>query len=424
MNRIKIVFLLSFLLIAVSCEKKGDADNRFSEEAVLASAGQEISAEAYAEVFYSKEMATAVYEPSEGCYLGAYILSDKIADYDIVKFEELTEKEHALYSYNTKISAAFPTEWILKCIANMKTPNIFLYPESIENPYNLDYVEMASKKFGEFYVPMFIHFYPVEGSMYNPEEYIEFYRKAREIFKKNASNAVFVWTVSEENLPFMNSFYPGDDAVDWAGLSIYKKIADGETNYKSNVMDKIDYFYYGFQDKKPIMLSRLGISHFSGYDHIYFSEDAGKEIESIYRSIEENYPRIKAVNYMNFNGLDPVNQTQKPDNFSVTDNENVLKYYAEAVSGSNFLSNVDFGAGEEKLYQNINSNYKACFYQGNYYISEMALAYEIKDEDILKQTDYKILDNEKYYNMDLLKKEHEITFDVNKNQHKIIVKYK
>ena len=53
----------------------------------------------------------AKYEPSSGCYLGAYIESDSIAPGNIYAFETATQKEHACYMMYAGWYSGFPTAW-------------------------------------------------------------------------------------------------------------------------------------------------------------------------------------------------------------------------------------------------------------------------------------------------------------------------
>ncbi|WP_250229225.1 glycoside hydrolase family 26 protein [Anaeropeptidivorans aminofermentans] len=400
MSRIKPFLIIFVIMLLSACVRTGEPENtpEITEEAVEVSTIQKTEPEAMLAIYYEKEMETALYEPEEGCYLGAYILSDKAVDFDIKKFESLTEANHSLYSYYTKLSSPLPTEWILSCIANMKTPNIFVYPDSIENPYDYAKLESAAKKFGEFYVPMFVHLYPLTEDMpYDPENYRDFYQRAKDIFEEHASNVAFVWTVSEKNLPLINNYYPGDDSVDWVGISI-KKSAHKDKGIDMNILPKIDYFYNTFQDRKPVMVSELAISHFSSENHAYYSKEAGDALKEVYNAVISDYPRIKAINYMSYNGLEPVNQTPGTDNFSITDNETMLQYYKEAAGNTGFIKAVDFSAGGDKFMGKVKAFQEGAYYQGEAYLPENFIL-EVFNADPKGEAEYKLFNDEKYFSL-------------------------
>ncbi|MCL2461179.1 MAG: hypothetical protein FWF44_00805, partial [Defluviitaleaceae bacterium] len=99
-------------------------------------------------------------------------------------------------------------------------------------------------------------------------------------------------------------------------------------------------FYYTFQKTKPIMISRFAVSRYSSADRAYRDEAASAEITRVYSAIVDRYPRIKLINYMDFNGI-LLSGDNTGDNFSISDSDKVMAAYSSAIGDSRFLSAVD-----------------------------------------------------------------------------------
>ena len=355
----------------------------------------QLSPESYDLYYQDDDYKLSLYEPPEGSYLGAYVLSNKKINFDMEEFDRLTEKEHALYMYNMKLGDPFPVSWILSCISLMKTPYIVLTPPNKYHPYDEALLEQTAKEFGQFFVPMLVDFYPLsKDNEYEPEAYKDFYRKARKAFEEHASNAAFVWSASQEELRGAESFYPGDPYTDWIGLSLYMAL-NQEGGYNGDVFGALDYWYYSFQSSKPLIVTQLAVSHFSSENHTYRISPAADEISRIYNKISLDYPRIKGIIYMDFNGID-LSADNKGDNFTVSDEGSVRDAYRVAISKRHFLSSLDMSSMGDISSQLIKSPFPAIKWDNTFYISENTLKYDLRLTDLSKYTTADI-DGKRYY---------------------------
>ncbi len=83
---------------------------------------------------------------------------------------------------------------------------------------------------------------------YDPALYKKAYKHIVDIFRKNnINNAAFVWHsfASHSNKPLIN-WYPGDDYVDWFGVSFFKKGQLANINFITRLAKK---------HKKPVMIA-------------------------------------------------------------------------------------------------------------------------------------------------------------------------
>jgi len=305
------------------------------------------------------------FEPKSGVYLGAYILSDRTVAGCMETFERLTNMEHSFYTYFLRMGQPFPADWVLSCIANMAMPNIVLVPQSMADPFNERLLQDTARKFGEINVQMFVHFFPISNDVrYDADGYISFFRMAREYFNQYAPNAALVWVIDMDSLHLIERLYPGDEYVDWVGINVLAPRHMGINDIRL----KLDLFYFHFHERKPIFISQLGISHFSLHDHAYYVAEAAGIMAELFSAFLNDYPRIKAVNYMSFNGIDPVNMRRSLYNFSVTDNDHMTRAYTAAISDARFLSSVDFGAGGEQVVQRVRQVGNAFYHDGDFFI--------------------------------------------------------
>ncbi|MCL2564820.1 MAG: hypothetical protein FWE24_03290 [Defluviitaleaceae bacterium] len=349
-------------------------------------------------LFTQKILAPGLFEPETGVYIGAYILSDRIVMGDIEAFEELVGVEHSFYTYFYKMGQPFPTEWVLDLIVNMKTPNIVVTPQNIERPFDYHLLRESAQLFGEINVPMFIHLFPVSHELsFDPEEYISFFRMARRYFNSYAPNVVLVWNIYADSLHLIERHYPGDDYTDWVGINLF---VDSQSSI-SDVRAKLDFFHFHFQERKPMFISQLGISHFSSRNHAYHITEATLMMEEIFRAVRTDYPRIKAINYMSFNGIDPVNMRQGIYNFSITDNDRMTRAYRDSIRDLDnyFLPRIDFSAGKDLFSQRISHTSRAMYHDGEFYVRTTA---DIGIYSNIGQTDSAInIGSNEYYPLSL-----------------------
>ena len=198
-----------------------------------------------------------IFEPEQGkILLGAFIKQDKNIE-SMEYFEKLTEKSHEIYGFTTTLTEEFPMMDILECYVNEKIPLLVIQPSNRNFPFEQEYLEKAAEKANQYRIPMLIDFYPNGEDYSNGEDYKKYYQKAREIFREKAPNAVFIWTMSIENIENWYAYYPQN--TDWIGLSIY----ENGGNQGKDIAEMLERWYAIFQKQKPLMLSHVGISHYS-----------------------------------------------------------------------------------------------------------------------------------------------------------------
>jgi mannan endo-1,4-beta-mannosidase len=110
----------------------------------------------------------------------------------------------------------------------------------------------------------------------SPGDYVTMWRHVHDIFQQEGANSLVIWVWAPNivnNLPathkapgYLESLYPGDQYVDWVGLSGYLR-----PPYKSDNDFSFDYTFKASLDKlrgitaKPIILAEVGASETDGH---------------------------------------------------------------------------------------------------------------------------------------------------------------
>ncbi len=400
MNTRIICVALSFVFLT-GCGTKSEIKNHEPEQATSSAAVMAITTpapvtEQFAVFIEKPDYKLSVYEPTSGCYLGAYILANSGINFEISEFEALTAKQHAMYSYYSSVSSNFPITWLLSCISLSKTPNIVLKPKS-ENLSDTD-AELikTAKELGEFYVPMFVQFAPIDKK-YDAEKYIEYYRRARDIFREYASNTAFVFTVDAEDVNDCRKFYPGDEYVDWVGINMYDRLENGE--YSKNFFSALDYFYFSFQRSKPIMLTEVAVSHLSNADYVYKNSEASKELERVFKKLE-NYPRVKALTYMDVNAINMQSTKAVRDNFMVTEEVETLAAYQKATKPSRFLSQVEISQTGDLSPELFKSPFAALKIGDEFFISRKTVEFDMNIQGAVSYLELRTIAGQDFFGTD------------------------
>lgn len=115
--------------------------------------------------------------------------------------------------------------------------------------------------------------------------------------------------IDNRNVNFRD-FYPGDQYVDWVGMSSYLNISGAATNGVSgndafycrglyeNQMVKIKDIIDTYGSRKPIMISECGFAYKSS-DGRQNITHAVKKLKEFYSYVNMVYPQVKAVFYFN-----------------------------------------------------------------------------------------------------------------------------
>ncbi len=138
----------------------------------------------------------------------------------------------------------------------------------------------------------------------SPQSYVAMWRRVVSIFRaEGANNAQWVWA---PNIHFLNvnnslrdqnadlaALYPGDNYVDWIGLSVYN---DASRRNWRTFSDLFDGAYRAVTQisSKPLMIAELGVTEAGAPSG---TSKAAWISQTLLRDIPARYPRVKLVNW-------------------------------------------------------------------------------------------------------------------------------
>ena len=150
------------------------------------------------------------------------------------------------------------------------------------------------------------------------EAYIQSYKNAfikiANYTRQLAPNTAIVYSPNDISNWYVKAedFYPGDEYVDWVGMSTYP---NAEISASNKAADYVDAYYCrglydnaivrikdivdAFGDRKPIMISECGFAY--GRDGVQNTARAMKKCREFYSYVNMVYPQIKGILYFNHN---------------------------------------------------------------------------------------------------------------------------
>ncbi len=293
---------------------------------------------------YGVSAGVKIIPPDNGIYHGAFPgfggTEDIVTEQRINNFESLAGKQiaWAYFSHNWYNGLAFPVNAVNVIRDHGILPVIRLMPwhgeEFVaEEVFSLDAIisgafdrelnlwadaaiEFASPLMVDFGVEVNGDWFPWNGTWNGrdevdgygdpsefdgPERFRDAYRHIHDVFEsRGADNITYLFHVNFESCPdedwnAMAQYYPGDDYIDWIGISLYGAMApDDELRDFAALMDTAYPEAAAVSPSKPIALIEFGVAELPG------SNNKALWIENALALLAaQKYPRVKGVGYWN-----------------------------------------------------------------------------------------------------------------------------
>ena len=297
---------------------------------------------------------------TQGIHLGAWLLPST----QLNRFVAQSGHHHGAFVYQLTLCQPVPTQWVLQCIAAKATPIFMVHPPQNPCPDTPigDTIGALAQALGAFNIPMFIGFYP-PGHGLVPAEYALIFRYARAIFMAYAPQAAFVWVAPSLESTIRNPFFPGSDAVDWVGVSLFAR--RNAYDFVEDVLEAFAPFYHGFTHHHPVMVLPLGVSHFSTANHAYRIGEAAAEILRVYQGLAA-FPRVGLIAYGDAFGIA---QTRAND-FAITVETTLMAAYEKAANSLALATGHHTAQGVSPW---LRSPYWGYYLDGNMYVDTATL---------------------------------------------------
>jgi hypothetical protein len=311
----------------------------------------------------AEDKVLAKFEPKYGMYIGLYSEQDPAMQNFFSRSQSIYGKNHAMYLAYSQWGKPFPKQYAVRAKEAGSALQIGWEPtggldEVEDGPYLRQWAREA-KAAG---IPIFLRFASEMNGTWtawdgDPEKYIRTFRLVHDVLEEEAPNVAMVWSPNDVPKFSMAPYYPGDEYVDWVGVSLYTEPyenGDGEAMFATSPVERLDEVYKLYADRKPIMISETAVSHYAHKKQEDVTDWAVMNLQRLLEVMPKKYPRLKAITYFNVN----LEGRESDNNYLLGANDQMMSAYKQIIADPYYLSKVERGiAPSNKLsYANIEEN--------------------------------------------------------------------
>ncbi|WP_438445684.1 stalk domain-containing protein [Gorillibacterium sp. sgz5001074] len=293
----------------------------------------------------------AKFEPAYGAYLGLYPEQDPLMGNRYIKSEQLYKKKHAIYLAYTQWGKSFPNGYAKNAKEAGAALQIAFEPsQGLDQVQDNAYIRQWAREAKASGIPIFLRYASEMNGAWtvwngDPETYIAKWRLLHRIMQEEAPNVAMVWSPGDVPRGTMSAYYPGDDYVDWVGVSLYTEPYEHGNIQASSLgispVERLDELYTLYADRKPIMISETAVAHSNHNDSgTVWTEWGVMNLDRLYSVMTKKYPRLKAITYFN------VDQGQRNsyNDYLLSHNDGMMSAYRSLIADPYFLTKVETGA--------------------------------------------------------------------------------
>ena len=201
------------------------------------------------------------------------------------------------------------------------------------------------------------------------ESYIKAYRYVADLVHKNSKNIAMVWSVTMRPAFGLdpNAYYPGDDYVDWIGMSLYMVKYFGGQDYEegfygllnqtqfaagiaANPITILKDYIARYGDRKPFMITESGATHYSRTLNRDETSYAVEHLKMLYRFVPMVYPQVKAI--LHFDVVRP----GETDDFALSTNPTLAEVWKNLTAEDSFVKK-SFSGEANCSYQKLSDGF-------------------------------------------------------------------
>lgn len=290
------------------------------------------------------------FEPESGMYIGLYSEPDPLMGNLFRLSEQFYNKKHAIYLAYAIWGQPFPSGHAARAKEAGGALQIGLQPDDgLDEVTDTKYIRDWAKAAKAAGIPIFLRYASEMNGDWTawhdtPEKYIEKFRLVHRIMAEEAPNVAMVWSPNDVPRFTMSAYYPGDEYVDWVGVSLYTEpYANGnpsEPGLGTTPVERLDEIYKLYADRKPIMISETAVSHYTHRDAKSWTGWSLANLDRLYQVMPKKYPRLKAITYFN---KDMKDQDSR-NNYLLRDNAAMMEAYKSMIASPYYISKVETGA--------------------------------------------------------------------------------
>lgn len=285
-------------------------------------------------------------EPERGCLLGVLDQSGREADV----FEERAGRNVAVaFDYET-YGRPFPIRWARREADVGRAVQIAWEPNAIDTVQDDAYLNRWADDAARCGTHVFVRFGGEMNGAWtlwgrDPRRYRRAFRTVAEVLHRATPNAALIWAPNATPTDKLDQFWPGDDAVDWVGISLYlvRFYDDSLTRpaYNDHPATFIAPFYAKYAAHHPICLVECGISRRSRVENKDADDFAAIRIFDLLDAVKVRFPRLKMVCWFDRNNLSRARPGRRLNDYSLPEGSQALEAFRAATNEPYFLGRFD-----------------------------------------------------------------------------------
>lgn len=295
----------------------------------------------------------AKWEPQHGCYVGVR------DDFEGTYWGQPTaNSENFARRLGHPIAVAldyqiygrpFQTDWAVRERRRGRAIQIAWEPNNIYEVQDNDYLTNWAEAAGQSKAAIFLRFGGEMNGKWtpwgrNPTVYRQAFRLVAQVMREHAPNVAMVWAPNSIPTTNLDEYYPGDDVVDWVGISLYiVRYYDDDLSrpaYQDSIESMIDPFYKKYAARKPLCLAECGITRRSRVEGIDADSFASDRIQDLMEAVKIRYPRLKMMCFFDRNNLDTAIDGRRLNDYSFPEGSLALASLSREMQDPYFLGHV------------------------------------------------------------------------------------
>ena len=300
----------------------------------------------------------AKFEPVRGCYLG--VRGESNAE----DFERRLDHPVAVVFDYAFYGEPFPWDWARREADRGRAIQIAWEPNDIDAVRDDEYLERYADDAARSGAAIFLRF---GGEMNgdwtpwhrDPAAYVRAFRLVHDVMARRAPNVAMVWAPNPVPFENIDRYYPGDDVVDWVGLSLYvvRYYDDNlaQPAWQDNPMALIEPTYRKYAARKPICLVECGVTRRSRVENADADEFAAARIQDLMDAIRVRFPRLKMMCWFDRNNLTGAIPGRRLNDYSLPERSYALDSLGQAAQDSYFLGRFEDHTSAPYGYEQIQS---------------------------------------------------------------------
>ena len=175
----------------------------------------------------------------------------------------------------------------------------------------------------------------------DPAAYKRAFRLVHVVITRHAANVALVWAPNAVPVSGVDAYYPGDDAVDWVGISLYLvRFYDdnlARPAWQDHPATLIDPFYKKYAARKPFCLVECGVSRRSRVEGADADPFAAARIQDLFDAFRVRFPRLKMACWFDRDNLTGARPERRLNDYSLPEGSLALEGYRAATADPYFL---------------------------------------------------------------------------------------